>query len=107
MGFPDLIRLHYNAFQFFETVLVSMDVVCKEMAVGVHDFVGENGNSDGSQTRTKSLDSHNLIGTLVRNFTSAVVLESPAEGCGDDEQRTYGKSQTVCAFERKNRGRTR
>lgn len=40
MGFPDLIRLRYNAFQFFETVLVSMDVVCKEMAVGVHDFVG-------------------------------------------------------------------
>ena len=42
MGFPDLIRLRYNAFQFFETVLVSMDVVCKEMAVavGVHDLVG-------------------------------------------------------------------
>lgn len=40
MGFPDLIRLRYNAFQFFETVLVSMDVVCKEMAVGVHDFEG-------------------------------------------------------------------
>lgn len=40
MSFPDLIRLRYNAFQFFETVLVSMDVVCKEMAVGVHDLVG-------------------------------------------------------------------
>lgn len=90
MGFPDLIRLRYR------------NVVHVKMG-----FAGENRNSDGSQTRTKSLDSHNLIGTLVRNFPSAVVLESPAEGCGDDEQRTYGKSQTVCAFERKNRGRTR
>ena len=40
MGFPELIRLRYNAFQFFETVLVFMDVVCKEMAVAVHDLVG-------------------------------------------------------------------